>query len=206
MSRKYHERIAPTIAGFAILTASAAVVMESSQSSHAAPAGGWSYQGDDCDVLGGTAPSSSWFELDYGGTSPSWEGGCVWATEADLFIRYVAPVTGNLRAVVCTGGDVNPRWILSARHACDGTAIACGFDNAPDDVESCFGGASAEFNVEAGQVVFFRIAAEEHARGIDYGQSMHIEVEPIGFPLGDLNHDFKVNGLDLGLLFANWTG
>ncbi|NCF39530.1 MAG: hypothetical protein GWP75_05370, partial [Planctomycetia bacterium] len=71
MSRKYHERIAPTIAGFAILTASAAVVMESSQSSHAAPTGGWSYQGDDCDVLGGTAPSSSWFELDYGGTSPS---------------------------------------------------------------------------------------------------------------------------------------
>lgn len=206
MSRKYHERIAPTIAGFAILTASAAVVMESSQSSHAAPAGGWSYRGDDCDVLGGTAPSSSWFELDYGGTSPSWDGGCVWGTEADLFIRYVAPVTGNLRAVVCTGGDVNPRWIISARHACDGTAIACGFDNAPDDVESCFGGASAEFNVEAGQVGFFRIAAEEHARGIDYGQSMHIEVEPIGFPLGDLNHDFKVNGLDLGLLFANWTG
>jgi hypothetical protein len=206
MSRKYHERIEPTIAGFAILTASAAVVMESSQSSHAAPAGGWSYRGDDCDVLGGTAPSSSWFELDYGGTSPSWDGGCVWGTEADLFIRYVAPVTGNLRAVVCTGGDVNPRWIISARHACDGTAIACGFDNAPDDVESCFGGASAEFNVEAGQVGFFRIAAEEHARGIDYGQSMHIEVEPIGFPLGDLNHDFKVNGLDLGLLFANWTG
>ena len=35
---------------------------------------------------------------------------------------------------------------------------------------------------------------------------MHIDVEPIGFPLGDLNQDFKVNGLDLGLLFANWTG
>jgi hypothetical protein len=136
---------------------------------------------------------------------PGTEAACG-GTEADLFIRYVAPVTGNLRAVVCTGGDVNPRWIISARHACDGTAIACGFDNAPDDVESCFGGASAEFNVEAGQVGFFRIAAEEHARGIDYGQSMHIEVEPIGFPLGDLNHDFKVNGLDLGLLFANWTG
>lgn len=206
MSRKHHARIAPTIAGLAILAASATLLMESSPASHAAPGGGWSYQGDDCDFLGGTAPSSSWFELEYGGTSPSWENDCVFDTEADLFVRYVAPVTGRLRAVVCTGGDVNPLWVVSARHACDGTAIACGYNNAPNDVESCFGGAMVEFNVEAGQVIFFRIAAEEHEQGIDYGQSMHIEVEPLAFPIGDLNHDFKVNGLDLGLLFANWTG
>lgn len=206
MSRKHHDRIAPTIAGFAILAASATLFMESSPASHAAPAAGWSFQGDDCDFLNGTAPSNTWFEIDYGGTSPSWEGGCVWGTEADLFVRYVAPTTGNLQAVVCTGGDVHPRWVLAARHACDGAAIACGFKNAPDDLESCFGGATIEFNVEAGQVIFFRIAAEAHAEGIDYGQTMHIDVEPIGFPLGDLNQDFKVNGLDLGLLFANWTG
>ncbi|MAB72828.1 MAG: hypothetical protein CMJ54_10015 [Planctomycetaceae bacterium] len=206
MSRKHHDRIAPTIAGFAILAASATLFMESSPASHAAPAAGWSFQGDDCDSLNGTAPSNTWFEIDYGGASPSWEGGCIWGPEADLFVRYVAPTTGNLQAVVCTGGDVHPRWVLAARHACDGSAIACGFKNAPDDLESCFGGASIEFNVEAGQVIFFRIAAEEHAQGIDYGQTMHIEVEPIGFPLGDLNRDFKVNGLDLGLLFANWTG
>ncbi|MAC75370.1 MAG: hypothetical protein GY728_14930 [Phycisphaeraceae bacterium] len=206
MSRRYHDRIAPTIATIAALTASAALFLESSPASHAGPGSGSTFQGDDCDVILGSAPSSSWFELDYGGTSPSWEGGCVWANEADLFVRYVAPVTGNLRAVVCSGGDVSPQWIVAARHTCEGGFIACGFNNAPDDVESCFGGAEAEFNVEAGQVIFFRIAAENHRQGANYGQSMRIEVEPISFPIGDLNHDFKVNGLDLGLLFANWTG
>ena len=206
MSRKHHDRLAPTIASLAVLAGSAAIMMESSQTSHAAPGGGWSFQGDECDFLGGTAPSNTWFELNYGGTSPSWEGGCVWANEADLFVRYVAPVTGNLRATVCTGGDVHPEWVISARHACDGNAFVCGNRNAPDDVEGCFGGAMVDFNVEAGQVILFRISAEKHGEGIDYGQSMHIEVEPIDYPRGDLNGDFRVNGLDLGLLFANWTG
>ena len=178
---------------------------------------GWGYEADACHQTSGSAPTGEWFLIhSYANSTPAGPSGpqvrtCIWTDEPDSYVRWIAPADGNVSATVCGGGDISPEWILEAWRGCGATseplAVACGGLTPSEDLPiGCAGGARVWIEVEAGEVYYLRVAGSYQTTPADFGLSMHIEFEERHSILGDLNFDGRVNGLDLGLLFANWTG
>lgn len=192
-----------------VATAGLAQLTAPTFSSAATEVLGLGYEANHCDDISGSAPIGAWFPItsyDHA-TASGQDDGCVWSDEADAFIRWIAPSNGTVTASVCPGGDVTPQWVLEMREDCDGELLACGFKTPFEELPgSCVLGAQVVQEVRAGQTYVFRVGGALEANGGPYGQSMLIEFEAAPALTGDLNGDGRVNGEDLGLLFANWTG
>jgi hypothetical protein len=177
----------------------------------AAPASfGFFFEADRCEDTYGSAPTGEWFPISsYRSSTSSGFGTCIFPFEADSYVRWVAPANGTMRAYACSGGDISPDWVLQASHGCgaDSSSLACGYQSPSEELPGqCYGGAGISIEVEAGTAYYLRVAGAFQEIPADYGLSMLIEFEERHSILGDLNFDGRVNGLDLGLLFANWTG
>ncbi len=172
---------------------------------------GFFFEADRCEDTFGSAPTGEWFPISSyrSSTSSGFAGGCIYAFEADSYVRWVAPANGTMRAYACSGGDISPDWLLQATDGCgaDSQSLACGYQSPSEELPGqCYGGAGISIEVEAGTAYYLRVAGAYQTTPADYGLSMLIEFEERHSILGDLNFDGRVNGLDLGLLFANWTG
>lgn len=170
---------------------------------------GFTYQANQCIHTYGSAPTGEWFAVHSytDTTTASGESGCVFDYEADAFVQWIAPANGTMSATICSSGDITPDWVLELREGCHGEYLVCAVNTSPEDLpELCYGGARIEHQVVEGRAYIIRVAGAYRTHGGDYGQSMLIEFEAAPGILGDLNFDGRVNGVDLGLLFANWTG
>lgn len=208
MSHLTSNRLFRTASILAISTALAPVTapMVASATSMIA---GFTYQANQCIHTYGSAPTGEWFLVHAytDTTTASGESACVFEDEADAFVQWIAPANGTMSAVICSSGDISPEWVLELREGCSGEVLDCAVNTLPDQLpELCYGGARVEHQVVEGQAYIIRVAGAYRTHGGDYGQSMLIEFEAAPGILGDLNFDGRVNGVDLGLLFANWTG